>query len=295
MAGNMCISIRDVEHGACAFVWHTESSKLAMIDSGHNTTDKWYPSEHIKYTLKRDTLDYLFITNADQDHLDDLNGLWEREVQVRALIRAKGISSEDLRKLKMETARDTGLGADIERFLSIHHSYNAPTTEPFADHMGGIKYRAFWNNYPDQKTTNNLSMAVFFEYAGFKILFPGDLEKSGWSRLLQLEDFRQELDTTTVLVASHHGRENGFCAEVFAQPELNRFWQPSCVVFSDKSSEHGTQEGMSKKYGNHCKDEGVITKGCHQRWVLTTRDDGWIRFCVEQDGTYSVNVQHDHA
>lgn len=295
MPGEMRITIRDVEHGACAFLWHTDSPKLAMIDSGHNTTENWYPSEYLKNTLKRSTMDYLFITNADQDHLDDLNGLWEHDIKVSTLIRSTGISAEDLRKIKMETARNTGLGDDIERYLSIHKSYNGPVTEPFDQHMGGITFKSFWNSYPDEKTTNNLSMAVFFEFAGFKILFPGDLERSGWLRLLQRQAFRNELDTTTVLVASHHGRENGFCEEVFNQPELRRLWQPQCVVFSDKSSEHGTQEGMTQKYGNRCTDKGVTTKGGHQRWVLTTRDDGWIHFTVKTDGTFDVLVEHDHA
>ena len=48
-----------------------------MIDSGHNTTTGWRPSTYIRRILNRRRLEYLFITNADQDHMSDLDGLWE--------------------------------------------------------------------------------------------------------------------------------------------------------------------------------------------------------------------------
>lgn len=77
MPGEMVLRIWDVEHGACAMLHHTlngTAGRLAMIDSGH--TDDWRPSTYIR-GLNRTRLDYLFITNADQDHMSDLQGLWD--------------------------------------------------------------------------------------------------------------------------------------------------------------------------------------------------------------------------
>lgn len=293
MAGDMIVTIWDVEHGACAMIEHTESGRIAMIDSGHNTTEKWYPSQYIKNVLKRDALDYLFITNADLDHLDDLNGLWKAGIEVKTLIRSKGISPADLRKIKMESARDTGLGEDIERYLSIHQSYNTTASEPFNAHMGGISYKSFWNSYPEFNKTNDLSMAVFFQYGSFKILFPGDLEVAGWRKLLENKSFREELDSTTVLVAAHHGRDNGFCEDVFEQRLLGRKWEPRCVVMSDKNIEHKTQEGMAQRYAAKTGDEGVITHGKNKRRVLTTRSDGRIQFIVKPGGIFDVKLECD--
>ena len=68
LTGNLILRIWDVEHGACAMLHHIKNGvagRLAMIDSG-NRTD-WTPSAFIRYGLNRTTLDYLFITNADQD------------------------------------------------------------------------------------------------------------------------------------------------------------------------------------------------------------------------------------
>jgi hypothetical protein len=71
--GEMVLRIWDVEHGACAMLHYLQNGvpgRLAMIDSG-DTVD-WSPSSYIRYELNRTTLDYLFITNADQDHMSDL-------------------------------------------------------------------------------------------------------------------------------------------------------------------------------------------------------------------------------
>jgi len=278
MSGIMKLRIWDVQHGACAMLQHTEVEKLAMIDSGHNAEEEWYPSSYIINTLGRKSVDYLFITNADLDHMSDLDGLWTAGIDVKSLTRSQGISPQDLRTIKMKTASDGKLGADIERYLKIHESYNQPVTTPFNDHMGGVQRQTFSNSYPRFKETNDLSLAIFFKFEGFKILFPGDLERGGWLALLENPEFVKELDGTSVLVASHHGRKNGYCEEIF------KYFEPQCVVFSDKQIDHGTQEGMTEMYAQHVSDRGVQLSNGDQRWVLTTRSDGWIHFAVDSAG-----------
>jgi beta-lactamase superfamily II metal-dependent hydrolase len=56
--------------------------------------------------------------------------------------------------------------------------------------MGGIQARTYGNTYPEFADTNNLSCVVVIEYAGFRIMFPGDLERPGWLWLLRRNDFR---------------------------------------------------------------------------------------------------------
>lgn len=283
LLGEMVLRIWDVKHGACAMLCHHVNGyagRLAMIDSGD--TDGWRPSTHIRDELGRSELDYLFITNADQDHMSDLEGLWDVGIKVRTLIRNPHPPADELRKIKV--AR--GMSRDIERFLGIHASYNHPVTAPFNDNMGGIVYRSYYNKFPAFGDTNNLSCAVFLEYAGFKILFPGDLEKPGWLALLAREDFRSELLETTVLVASHHGRDSGFCEELFD------YCSPRAVVFSDKPVEHETQREMSAEYRKHVVPGGVrVRTTMKDRHVLTTRRDGWIQFTVDGDGNFFVDTE----
>jgi beta-lactamase superfamily II metal-dependent hydrolase len=287
MPGEMRVRIWDVEHGACAMVQHVVrmglkeyGGRLAMIDSGHGSGFR--PSDYITRGLGRSRLDYLFISNADQDHMSDLQGLWDARIFVPVVHRNPTTSAIAMRAIKEASGP---LTRDAERFVQICEGFNGTIAEPFDQHMGGITMSAFWNAYPQFTDTNNLSLAVFIKYQNFKILFPGDLEKAGWRSLLQDPGFRAELVNTDVLVASHHGRENGFCDDVF------RYFTPSCVVISDKAKMHTTQETVPD-YRAVVRDQGVRVRTTRKnRHVLTTRRDGWIQFSVE-DGQYYVDTEY---
>ena len=86
MPGQMILKIWDVQHGACAMLTHRSvlgiEGRLAMIDSGHYQDTGWKPSTYIRHYLKRSVLDYLFVTNADLDHISDLNNLWRDGIAV---------------------------------------------------------------------------------------------------------------------------------------------------------------------------------------------------------------------
>jgi beta-lactamase superfamily II metal-dependent hydrolase len=121
--------------------------------------------------------------------------------------------------------------------------------------------------------------------ANFKILFPGDLEKPGWSALLQRADFRAELAGTDVLMASHHGRESGYCEELF------KHFTPSCVVISDKAKEHKTQETVPDYRKVVCNTGVKVRATMKDRHVLTPRRDGWNQFDVH-DQNYTIDTEY---
>ncbi len=283
LQGEMILRVWDVEHGACAMVQHAigqHGGKLAMIDSG--STDDWRPSNYICGHLGRSTLDYLFITNADQDHMSDLQGLWDAGITIPVMYRNPSYTGEQMRQIKRQSGP---LSADAERYVSSCSSFSEPVAEPFDLHMGGITATTFWNPYPTFTDTNNLSLVVFIKYSNFKILFPGDLEKAGWRALLQRPDFRAELAGTNILVASHHGRESGYCPEVF------NYFSPDAVVISDKPIAHETQK-MVPDYRRVVRDQGVrVRSTMKDRHVLTTRRDGWIQFTVSGNGDYFIDTE----
>ena len=258
-----------------------QEGRLAMIDSG--CTDDWRPSTYIRHYLNRTTLDYLFITNADQDHMSDLKGLDEAHVTVPVLIRNPTYTGQQMAQIK---AISGPLSRDATWYVNACGSYNEPVTEPFNAYMGGITATWFFNPYPQFVKTNDLSLVVFIQYAGFKILFPGDLEVAGWRALLADRSFRSELSTTSVLVASHHGRQSGYCEEVF-----NHF-TPDAVVISDKPIVHDTQRTVPD-YRRVVRDEGVIVRTTmKRRHVLTTRRDGTITFTVNGNGEYYIDTEY---
>ena len=252
-----------------------------MIDSG--CTPDWTPSSYIRQTLGRTQLDYLFITNADQDHMSDLQGLWDAGIHVPVLYRNPSYTGEQLRQIKL---RSGPLSADATRYVAACTQFNAPVQEPFDRHMGGVTARCFWNPYPQFTETNDLSLVIFIEFAGIKVLFPGDLEKPGWLALLQRPDFRAALSGTEVLVASHHGRENGFCRDIF------NWFEPRAVIISDKPIRHETQRTVPD-YRAVMNGAGVIVRTTGKpRHVLTTRRDGWIQLTVYGNGRYDIDTEY---
>jgi len=284
MPGEMRLRVWDVEHGACVMVRHINGNlggRLAMIDSG--CTDDWTPSNYIRNELGLDRLDYLFITNADQDHMSDLQGLWDSGIHVGTFFRNSSYTGAQYRAIKERGGR---LTSDAERYEWLCNTYTHPVTHPFNDSMDGITARTFSATYPRFNNTNDLSLAVFIEFGGVRFLFPGDLEKAGWLALLENQDFRAQLAGTHILMASHHGRENGFCPEVFD------LVTPHTVIISDKPIEHATQE-MVPDYRNVVRNDGVYVRTTNsRRHVLTTRRDGWIGFNVYPDGTYNVFTEN---
>jgi hypothetical protein len=110
--------------------------------------------------------------------------------------------------------------------------------------------------------------AVHLNLHGVGVLFPGDLERDGWLALLRRPDFRTALANTHVLIASHHGRDNGCCDEIF------QFCKPYYVVISDKGYQYDTQQTIPF-YRSHAR--GGPFRG-ETRRVLTTHNDGRIGF-----------------
>lgn len=284
----MCIRVWDVEHGCCIMLQHIEPNgsgqfvggRLAMIDSG--SSFDFQPSTYIKDDLGLDKIDYLFITNADQDHMSDLQGLEDAGIKVGSLFRNRSYTAAQVRNIKLGSGP---LTKDATWYVNACNIFNQPPTRPFNDNMGGIKCRCFWNKYPDFTDTNNLSLAIFIKFGDFKMLFPGDLERRGWLALLEDDEFCAELAETNVLMASHHGRQSGFCEEIFD------YFTPDCVVISDKPIVHTTQ-GMVPDYRNMTRENGVyVSTSGKRRHVLTTRRDGWITFNVDEKG-YVIETEY---
>lgn len=256
----MKITIFNVEHGACALV-SSETGVHALIDCGYNSTTYWMPSYALPSMGVHD-LDQLFITNYDEDHVANLPDL-RRTVNIRTLNRNPTVSPSALRGLKMQ---DSFPGPGIDELIHMATDYRYPVN--FQANWGDITFRTFWNSYPyDFEDENNLSMAVFVHHPRISVLFAGDLEIPGWKKLLQNPAFRYELSRVHVLLASHHGRRNGCCEELF-----NLGWMPQIVVISDDLKQYQTQETTSWYYA---RSSGISFDG-DRRHVFTTRSDGDI-------------------
>ena len=265
----MELKIFDVEHGACALLTCDNGTRL-MIDCGHNGDTDWRPGAYLR-NEGITYLDMLAITNYDEDHASGLPDLLAN-VDIGWLWRNQSVTPQTIKDLKSEN----GMGRGIDALVNMASSYTGGTDAVAPDFLN-VERQVFYNNYPEFDDENNLSMVVHLAIAGINFLFPGDVECAGWEALLRQPEFCKVVSETHVLIASHHGRVNGICTDVFDTYNCNPFY----VVISDKGYMHDTQETVpyyrSKTRGGPFRGE--------TRHVLTIRNDGRIAF-VFQNGQW---------
>ena len=272
----MKIQIFDVEHGGCALLTADTGSRI-LIDCGHNGTTGWRPSTYLRQLGVRH-LENLIITNYDEDHASDLANL-VKVVSIGVLWSNPSVTAVELRKLK----KVGGIGQGIDALADLKSRWTS-SVNSFDGDFGNLSTSLFWNRYPTEfEDENNLSLVVIMKAYGLTICFPGDMEMAGWKNLLRNPAFVQAISKVNVFVASHHGRENGCCEELFSRTGL----APAIVVISDSGIEHATQETVN---WYRARARGIALNG-EKRRVLTTRRDGRVLLEASSDRTtVSVGV-----
>ena len=271
------IEVHDVGHGHCAVITAPNGRRI-MIDCGCSGAKHWWPSVH--YASQH--IDALLVQNMDEDHVGDLPYLWQY-TSIGALIVNPSISTGALASMKV----DGGTGSGVSFLHDILSNSPAQFLHGMVPHLRELQAWVWWNRYGlDFTDTNNLSLVTFARYGGFTMLFTGDLEKEGWRALLRFSAFREALASVSVLVASHHGRENGCCEEAFF------FMKPEIVIFSDDGIQYDTQNTL-EWYRSRVRGipdlQRLVSQG--KRRVLTTRRDGSMQIDVAANGHYLVNMQ----
>ena len=81
---------------------------------------------------------------------------------------------------------------------------------------GQISYKDAEDISDDRdKIINNRSFIIGIEYAGNKILIPGDIETEGWEKVFNSACIRDDiLPGTNFFVTSHHGRQSGCNSDI---------------------------------------------------------------------------------
>lgn len=255
--------ILDVGHGLCGFI-EADNRNLIVIDCGEKSDPYFSPAIFFK-TIGQRSIERLFITNYDEDHISNLAEL-RSHFPINILHRNKSISSNQLRELKKELGL---ISPSMSSLLEMMDAYNQEVTDPpvFPD----INWTSFHHSYiRDFHDTNNISLVTFFRIRNTTVLIPGDLENPGWIKHLENPNFLDNLRQVNIFIASHHGRENGYCRDVF------KYCQPDVIVISDGEKQFATQETINQ-YATHAS--GVQFDG-QLRKVITTRKDGGIQWIL---------------
>lgn len=274
----MIIDIFDVSHGSCNLITCPNGARI-LIDCGLRLDPPWFPS----LALKGAQIDLLTLLNLDEDHVEDLECLC-RDTQICSMFSNPTVTASALAVMK----REHGMGAGVRHAHKILTRFGPGLIGPMA-HGGTVRAWAHFNRYGAEfLDTNNLSLALFIRYGAFTILFAGDLEAAGWRSLLKNPHFAADLESVTMFVTSHHGRQNGCCAEVF------QFCKPDVFVISDDEHLYASQD-TTEWYRRRAHGIPVLRPwpySSHQRrFVMTTRRDGHLRVAVQSDGRYLITPE----
>lgn len=284
----MKVEIFDVNHGSCALVTTTDGRHI-LLDCGSSSGSlltSWYPGQALAARGIR-FLDELVISHADKDHVSGLQSILDAQIRIGWIETNRSLIPESIRALKPEPP-----GPEVELFLELLGRQSElsltrgllsppPPMPPAYTSIRKNDCRCTYVPEGQIKDLNNLSLVTFLFCGGLRMVFPGDLEELGWQRLLANDDFTTLLNQVNIFVASHHGRRNGYCADVFCA------CRPDIVVFSDSSISQETQD-TAGIYRNHTS--GTMLSDKVQRHVLTTRNDGQITFAATKD-SFDVTIR----
>jgi hypothetical protein len=269
------ILIFDVEMGQCIFVYpHSNPEYGTLIDCGN--TPEFDPIDFLisKGYVNNNILSNLTLTNYDQDHFSGIQNL-KNKVSITTVSFAPNLTSSEIKELKEKPCTEA-----LNQVCDVKDAYIYPAP----NHVPPFTKQLFYleKNHLDVYDTNNLSQIIFIEHNGSVICISGDLEEKGWNALLEKQPgIKDWLVKTNIFIASHHGRDNGYCPGIFLH------CKPECVVISDKGIVHDTQKDMASVYGKHVNGNGINlnNQAGNQRKVITTRDDGHIYIQLFPGGT----------
>ena len=271
----MMINIFNVEHGFCSLIV-ADNRNIVLIDCGINNSTGFKPSDFL-HALSVQNIQYLIISNFDEDHVSDIANIWDH-FRPNILVRNKSITSNELEQLKLQSTDSGVLSHPLEIMLDMHSRYVHDVVN-YPD-LSGITLKHFCNDFSLFDDTNNISLVTFLEYDDFSMIFPGDIEKEGWHALLDKPEFVRYLQRVNVFVTSHHGRESGYCTDVF------NYCHPDIFITSDDKKQYQSQE---IDYLPHAK--GLVIHNGKLRHELTTRKDGRILIHKSGNSPYTVHTE----
>lgn len=265
------IKIFDVDHGFSAAIDRHHHHTI-LLDVGSNSRNGFGPWQ---YVLKRhcSSVDCLIVPAYIQEHLDGIPDFLEH-------LSEAGIT---VNRLVANPTLKMGQFPDLQEISSWAHNPLAlvakhhPECQRISQSItiDDIDFSFFWNTPDSCEDVRDLSLVTFLEYEDINMVLPSDLKTEGWKTLLKCDDFRARLRRVNLFVASNHGQEDGYCAEVFD------YCRPELILVSNEANRR-LSPTMLERYKTHAKGapEGVVQgRGSlfdQYRKVLTTYDNGTI-------------------
>ena len=277
------IAIWNVEHGNAVSIL-TPNKKRIIKDLGANFNTQFSPISYLQSKYKVKKIDTLIVTHPHRDHIDDITSFMDFgfHEELRHFVRPMKIDRAHLTGLltsynKVVREKDQN---KYDHYFDLHEKWpNTYITQSSPLHPqsnGGVTFEFFKPYKSGASNINNHSIVTVMTYMGKKILFTGDNEEASWKELLSNPKFRNSIQGVDVFLASHHGRPNGFCEELF------NYFRPKLVIISDGPGEH---RSAIKQYYPYVDQPYAINIGDKKkkRKCLITRQDNAIILTIKDD------------
>lgn len=257
------VLIHDVGHGQAVHAF-TPAGQSVVVDLGCSSA--FSPLEWLSGFTK--TIDSLKITHPHGDHIDELPLLKQLGFKVRQLWRPNWLPKEEVYK-QNQSSYTTKLDAYFE--MSDRYNGTIADGELIGDPAvsGGVAITQFNSKTCGVSNINNHSGVIVFEYLGVTIIVPGDNEPASWRELRKQPKFVEAMNNSNIFMASHHGRESGYCADIFEE-------KPNLCVVSDGRVQ---DTDARNRYSYHAEGWDVKKRNSlpsEKRYCVTTRRDGFV-------------------
>jgi competence protein ComEC len=257
------VLIHDVGHGQAVHIF-TPNGKAIVIDLGCRAN--FSPLTWLKND-RGPIIDSLIVTHPHGDHIDEILLLKDLGFTIGQFWRPKWLDNG-----KVYEQNQSNYGEKLDAYYQLSDSYTRSISKGENIHdpivNGGVSINVFASQDCGQSNINNHSGVVSIEYEDSTIMIPGDNEPASWRSLLNQPNFVTALKKTDIFMASHHGRESGYCAEIFeTKPWL-------CAISNGRVQD----TDAAARYSAHALGWTVNRRNglTSQRNCITTRSDGYI-------------------
>ncbi len=260
---NLRILIHNVGHGQAVHVF-TPVGQTVVIDLGRSAN--FSPLEWLRGQTS--TIDLLTITHPHGDHIDEIVLLEKMGFTVRQFWRPGWLPRDEVYSQNQGSYK-----SKLDTYFEMSDSYTAPIKESERvgnpSVSGGVSIRQYASSSCGVSNINNHSFVTVLDYRDVTVVIPGDNEQASWNELMKNRDFATAMNRVNVFMASHHGRESGYYAEIFTgKPNL-------CVV-----SDGPVQDTDARQRYSYHAEGWIVNKrndgSSEKRNCVTTRQDGFI-------------------
>ena len=257
------VLIHDVGHGQAVHIF-TPKGETIVIDLGCSPTIS--PLEWL--STKTKTIDSLIVTHPHGDHIDEFLLIKSLGFSVMQFHRPVWLDEYTVYKQNQSSFTEK-----LDAYFEMSKRYTYPISENMLvgnpDVSGGVSIKTFYSPSCGTSNINNHSGVVVIDYEGSTIIIPGDNEPPSWRELMNVPGFVSAMNRADIFMASHHGRESGYCRDIFKTKPLLCVVSDGRVQDTDATARytyHATGWEVHSRNGNPSKERNCIT----------TRSNGYV-------------------